>query len=172
MIKRKDLTTGDVSRIAGVAARTASKWIDAGEIAGYRIPFTQDRRVHAASLAAFLRRHGMGHRVPLIGGEFGAVLFVGFEPSAHAALADGLDRAAFAATAFEAGVQVASAAPAVVVLDPAMGRIEASSLAASVRATGAKVVVVGGFGGRGDEAFDAIAPALADVPAAVRGLMS
>jgi excisionase family DNA binding protein len=53
------LTTGEVARICNVAARTVSKWIDAGRLEGYRIPGSRDRRVHVRALEAFVAAHGI-----------------------------------------------------------------------------------------------------------------
>lgn len=56
------LTTGQISRICGVAPRTVSKWFDSGRLKGYRLPGSTDRRVYADDLAAFML--GAGMRVP------------------------------------------------------------------------------------------------------------
>jgi len=58
-IEKDALTTGEVARICNVAARTVSKWIDAGRLEGYRIPGSRDRRVHVAALEAFVAAHGI-----------------------------------------------------------------------------------------------------------------
>ncbi len=52
-------TTGDVARICKVAPRTVSKWFDAGQLRGYRIPGSQDRRIPRECLIEFLRQSGM-----------------------------------------------------------------------------------------------------------------
>ena len=54
---KEALTTGEVARICNVAARTVSKWIDAGRLEGYRIPGSRDRRVHVSALEAFIVAH-------------------------------------------------------------------------------------------------------------------
>jgi excisionase family DNA binding protein len=56
-IEKEALTTGEVARICNVAARTVSKWIDAGRLEGYRIPGSRDRRVHVTALEAFIAAH-------------------------------------------------------------------------------------------------------------------
>ena len=46
MAKGKNvLTTGDVAKICNVAPRTVSKWFDSGQLKGYRIPGSKDRRI-------------------------------------------------------------------------------------------------------------------------------
>ena len=55
----KALTCGVVARICCVAPRTAARWIDSGELKGYRIPMSKDRRVEVADLREFLEAHGL-----------------------------------------------------------------------------------------------------------------
>lgn len=61
------LTTGEVSKIAGVAPRTVAMWIDSGRLAGYRIPGSTARRVSRANLADFLHRYDMPTIETLLG---------------------------------------------------------------------------------------------------------
>jgi len=49
------LTMGDVARICNVASRTATKWFDGGQLKGYRIPGSRDRRVPISELVCFMR---------------------------------------------------------------------------------------------------------------------
>jgi len=51
------LTTGDVARALGLAARTASKLMDDGHLASWRIPLSRDRRTTRANLLEFARAH-------------------------------------------------------------------------------------------------------------------
>jgi len=53
------LTTGEVAKICNVAARTVSKWFDSGQIDGYRIPGSKDRRIPVQSLLGFMQEHGI-----------------------------------------------------------------------------------------------------------------
>jgi|TARA_B100001059_G_scaffold175883_1_gene176271 excisionase family DNA binding protein len=53
------LTTGEVAKICNVASRTVSKWFDSGQIQGYRIPGSKDRRIPVASLVTFMKEHGI-----------------------------------------------------------------------------------------------------------------
>ncbi len=52
-------TTGDVAKIAKVASRTVSKWFDTGQLKGYRIPGSSDRRIPREDLIEFLKKHSM-----------------------------------------------------------------------------------------------------------------
>ena len=60
MAKSRDiLTTGEVAKICKVAPRTVSKWFDSGELAGYRIPGSKDRRIPRTELLVFMDKHGI-----------------------------------------------------------------------------------------------------------------
>ncbi|MCH7632799.1 MAG: helix-turn-helix domain-containing protein, partial [Planctomycetes bacterium] len=48
------LTTGEVAKICNVAPRTVAKWFDRGELRGYRIPGSKDRRIPTSHLLSFL----------------------------------------------------------------------------------------------------------------------
>ena len=53
------LTTGEVAKICNVASRTVSKWFDSGQLRGYRIPGSKDRRIPVTSLVKFMKSHGI-----------------------------------------------------------------------------------------------------------------
>ncbi len=53
------LTTGQVAKICNVAPRTVSKWFDTGQLRGYRIPGSKDRRIPLDQLIRFMKAHDM-----------------------------------------------------------------------------------------------------------------
>lgn len=60
MQKKKDvLTTGQVAQICNVAPRTVTKWFDSGQLRGYRIPGSRDRRIPTSELIRFMKEHQM-----------------------------------------------------------------------------------------------------------------
>jgi excisionase family DNA binding protein len=60
MLKRKDvLTTGQVAQICNVAPRTVTKWFDSGQLRGYRIPGSRDRRIPFNELVRFMKSHSI-----------------------------------------------------------------------------------------------------------------
>jgi excisionase family DNA binding protein len=60
MAKGKNvLTTGDVAKICNVAPRTVSKWFDSGQLKGYRIPGSKDRRIPVSELIRFMKQNNM-----------------------------------------------------------------------------------------------------------------
>lgn len=66
MSKQRMYTTGQVSRIVGVAARTVSKWCDNGSLRCHRIPDSNDRRISRAALAEFIAVNDVGVSDPLL----------------------------------------------------------------------------------------------------------
>ena len=89
MAKQKSvLTTGEIARICSVAPRTVSKWFDTGQLRGYRIPGSRDRRVPIEQLIRFMR----AHNIPLNGLEEGVtrVLIAASDAELARALAEAL----------------------------------------------------------------------------------
>jgi excisionase family DNA binding protein len=58
-IEKDVLTTGEVAKICNVAPRTVSKWFDSGQLKGYRIPGSKDRRIPMAQLLRFMKAHNI-----------------------------------------------------------------------------------------------------------------
>lgn len=137
MVSQKHvLTTGDVARICNVAPRTVSKWFDTGQLRGYRIPGSKDRRIPKDQLLRFMRTHGM----PLDGIESDRtrILVVDDDEGFATNLSDVLARTdAFVATtansALEAGAAMAEAKPQVVILNVDMPDIMPKELCRFVR---------------------------------------
>lgn len=118
--QRNVLTTGEVAKICNVAPRTVSKWFDAGQLRGYRIPGSKDRRIPVEHLVRFMRAHG----IPLNGLDTGRtrVLILDADPALAQSLRDALDRterfeAFHTSSALEAGAMVAQHRPQVVIVD-------------------------------------------------------
>ncbi|MEO0512386.1 MAG: response regulator [Planctomycetota bacterium] len=114
------LTTGEVAKICNVAPRTVSKWFDNGQIAGYRIPGSKDRRIPVAELIRFMKSHG----IPLDGITGGGtrVLIVDGDQEVSSALNGALQEATnyevrSAQSAFEAGIECERFRPHVLLLD-------------------------------------------------------
>lgn len=114
------LTTGEVAKICNVAPRTVSKWFDNGQLKGYRIPGSKDRRIPVPELIRFMKSHG----IPLdgIAGGGTRVLIVDGDNAVTAALAEALagstDYSIQAAnSAFEAGIECERFRPHVLLLD-------------------------------------------------------
>ena len=130
------LTTGEVARICSVAPRTVSKWFDSGQLRGFKIPGSRDRRIPRESLVRFMRAHG----IPLRGldGALTRVLIVDAEyESADAlrvALENGFDYEVQVATGvFEAGLLARQSRPHVILLATALAGLNPREMRLALR---------------------------------------
>ena len=125
------LTTGEVAKICNVASRTVSKWFDSGQLDGYRIPGSKDRRIPVASLLTFMK----AHNIPMDGLMSGTprILVVDGDPAVGETLKRVLtDEAEFDVHAtnslFQAGVECERFRPHVVLFDVDMAGDAASDM--------------------------------------------
>jgi excisionase family DNA binding protein len=138
MAKGKNvLTTGDVARICNVAPRTVSKWFDSGQLKGYRIPGSKDRRIPLNELVRFMKANNMPtEAVPA--GKI-RILVVDHESNGHAPLIDSLiGRGHYevqtACTSFDAGAVIQRFSPHVVLVNLLANGIDAHGICKSIRA--------------------------------------
>ncbi len=137
MTRLKDiLTTGEVAKICNVAPRTVSKWFDSGQLRGYRIPGSKDRRIPVNTLIRFMK----AHNIPLDGLESGRtrVLIVDDESEIVDVLEKVLTEQAnyevtTAHSGFSAGVEVEKFRPHVMLLDMHLGDINGEDVLKLVR---------------------------------------
>jgi excisionase family DNA binding protein len=133
MSKLKDiLTTGEVAQICKVAPRTVSKWVDTGQLRGYRIPGSRDRRIPLQQLIRFMRVHGM----PLDNLDTGETRVLVVDQDAdlceliqEALTATGRFRVRIASSAFEAGAMAEEFQPQVLLVDMDVPGVEGRTLA-------------------------------------------
>ncbi|MGP1272877.1 MAG: response regulator [Phycisphaerales bacterium] len=136
-IDKDVLTTGEVAKICNVAPRTVSKWFDSGQLKGYRIPGSKDRRIPVPELIKFMKAHG----IPMDGitGGRTRVLIVDDESEVVTTLRDVLvERTNYdvrvATSGFEAGVECERFRPHVLLIDVHLGDSnDAERLAQHVR---------------------------------------
>jgi len=137
MPRQKDiLTTGEVAKICNVAPRTVSKWFDSGQLRGYRIPGSKDRRIPLNSLVRFMK----AHNIPLDGLQSGRnrVLIVDDESEIVEVLEKVLTEQAnyevrTAHSGFASGVECEKFRPHVLLLDIHLGDINGESVLKLVR---------------------------------------
>ena len=138
MTKGKNvLTTGDVARICNVAPRTVSKWFDSGQLKGYRIPGSKDRRIPVSELVRFMRAHNMPTATLPVGKI--RVLVVDSDDETASTLADTLRTKAdyevqTARSNFETGAVAQKFAPHVLLINLLSERIDATGICRSIRA--------------------------------------
>lgn len=137
MAKGKNvLTTGDVAKICNVAPRTVSKWFDTGQLKGYRIPGSKDRRIPVSELVRFMKANNMPSPTLPVGKI--RVLIVNSNESAASALADSLRTEAdyevrTAVSNFETGTIAQKFTPHVLLINLLAEGIDAASICRSIR---------------------------------------
>jgi len=137
MAKGKNvLTTGDVAKICNVAPRTVSKWFDNGQLKGYRIPGSKDRRIPVSELIRFMKQNNMPTTALPIGKI--RVLMVDGYTNAVSALAEDLRNKAdydvqTVASSFETGVVAQKFAPHVMLINLLAEDIDTANICKSIR---------------------------------------
>jgi len=138
MAKGKNvLTTGDVAKICNVAPRTVSKWFDTGQLKGYRIPGSKDRRIPVSELIRFMKAHNMPAPTLPVGKI--RVLIVNSDDDAASVLTDTLRTKAgyevqSAHSNFETGVIAQKFAPHVLLVNLLADGIDATGICKNIRA--------------------------------------
>ncbi len=152
MSRHKDiLTTGEVAKVCNVAPRTVSKWFDSGQLRGYRIPGSKDRRIPLNALIKFMK----AHNIPLDGLQSGRtrVLIVDDESEIVEVLEKVLTEQAnyevrTSHNGFAAGVECEKFRPHVLLLDMHLGDINGERVLKMVRDNGdlqlTKVIAMSG----------------------------
>ena len=138
MAKGKNvLTTGDVAKICNVAPRTVSKWFDSGQLRGYRIPGSKDRRIPVNELLRFMKANDMPtDALPV--GKIRVLLISGadhLDPNLPEVLAaQGGYEVRAAGGNFTAGYEVQRFTPHVVLINLLAPGIDAGDICQSIRA--------------------------------------
>ena len=137
MAKGKNvLTTGDVARICNVAPRTVSKWFDSGQLKGYRIPGSKDRRIPVTELIRFMKAHNMPTDIFPVGQT--RVLVVNSDAAQAAQLAETLAtkgnyEVEIVSTNFETGLIAHKFAPHIMLINLLDDVIETTNICDSIR---------------------------------------
>lgn len=181
---RKDvLTTGQVARICNVAPRTVSKWFDSGQLRGYRIPGSKDRRIPLQALVRFMKAHG----IPLNGLDSGQtrLLIVDADADTTALLTRTLQEhgryeVRSASTAIEAGMLLVTHKPHVVMLDVSLPDVDPKVVtrivATDPELQGTRLIAVSGSISDGEaealkqRGFDGVLRKPFDVPQVIRAV--
>lgn len=137
-IEKDVLTTGEVAKICNVAPRTVSKWFDSGQLKGYRIPGSKDRRIPVTELYRFMKTH----HIPMDGITSGNTRVLVID--ADTEVSDVLERVLLeqtsyevstANTAFSAGLECERFRPHVVLIDVHIAECEPREIAQLVRSS-------------------------------------
>lgn len=144
-------TTGDIAKLVGVNFRTVIRWIQRGELKGYKLPGRGDHRVIHSDLLAFMQDNGIP--LPLELKQSKRILVVDDDPSMAAAIERVLKRdhwqVEVAHNGFDAGVKLSTFEPAIMTLDLSMPKLDGLEVIRSVRqnkdASQPKILVVSGL---------------------------
>ena len=159
------LTTGQVARICKVAPRTVSKWFDRGQLQGYKIPGSRDRRIPVRQLLSFMKEHGMPTDAVETGPELTLIVA---NPGSRgdqllAALSGHMD-VMRAESLFEAGCIIERSRPHTVVIDLSDFGPQLASCITAIKANSnsARIVTVGENGTLPHSQTDGMADAHVD----------
>ncbi len=150
MAKGKNvLTTGDVAKICNVAPRTVSKWFDSGQLKGYRIPGSKDRRIPLGELLRFMKANNMPTEA-LSMGKIRLLVVDGGEhpafPLLDALTARGSYEVQVARSSFEVGAAIQRISPHVVLINLLTNGVDAHSICRSIRSNedfaGVKIIAL------------------------------
>jgi excisionase family DNA binding protein len=133
---RNVLTTGDVARICNVAPRTVSKWFDSGQLKGYRIPGSKDRRIPLNELIRFMKANNMPTETLGVGKM--RVLVLDSDERSGLGLQEALKirggyEVLIARNGFEAGAAAQKFAPHVVLINLLTNGIDAHAICSCMR---------------------------------------
>lgn len=128
---KKVFTTGDVAKICNVAPRTVSKWFDSGQLKGYRIPGSKDRRIPVSELERFMKAHNMP--LSALGSGKSRILIADTDKEAAFSLAQKLNEKAgyevqVSASNFETGAMAEKFSPHVLILNLLAKNINAQEI--------------------------------------------
>lgn len=176
-LKKKDVfTTGQVAEICNVAPRTVTKWFDSGQLKGYRIPGSRDRRIPIYELLRFMH----SHNIPTDSLDLGKlkILIVDSDSDYAKSVTEIINnnpkyQADYAINSFEAGLMAQKTIPNVIVVNLMSNNINAEEICKAVRISnelqGGKVVaIVGNLSDREikavlDKGFDSYVSNPADI---------
>lgn len=133
----KAYTSGDIANICGVSLRTVIRWIEKGELKGFKLPGRGNNRVSEENLINFLKAHDIPFPEELVNPGENLILIVDDEPAAARAIQRVLRGAGYettiAANGFEAGSLLTQLRPAVMTLDLNMPGLNGEDVISYVR---------------------------------------
>lgn len=137
MNKRKIYTTGQVAKTCGVSLSTAKRWVERGEIQGFRLPGSGEWRVPKQELVNFMERSGFP--VGLIPGERKKKILVVDDEKEILDLVErilskeGHFDLEFSQNGYEACIKVGNFKPDLVILDVMMPGIDGFEVARVIK---------------------------------------
>ena len=130
------MTTGQVAQICNVAPRTVTKWFDSGQLKGYRIPGSKDRRIPTSELIRFMK----AHNIPTDALEAGRLRLLIIDSDwqnaqelSNALQAKNSYQVQTAQNAFDAGLLAQKLVPHVIIINLMSSDIDANQICRYVR---------------------------------------
>ncbi|HHX65951.1 MAG TPA: response regulator [Chloroflexi bacterium] len=151
----KPLTTGEVARLCHVSAVAIWKWIKKGKLPAYRLPGGH-YRIEPGSLLAFAKKHNITLNADLMPGGERRILVVDDEPTVIEIVTRALQTLgehiilASATDGFEAGLQMATFRPHLLILDLMMPQVNGFEVCRRIREdpalAHARILIITAFG--------------------------
>lgn len=149
------LSTGDVARYCGVSPGAVWKWVKKGRLKAYRLPGGQ-YRIERGAFKAFLRENDMPVDPAFFARPMKRVLIIDDEPTIIEVVVRAVQQlgnnieVATASDGFEAGLQIATFKPDLLVLDLMMPQIDGFEVCRTVRKSPStahiKILIITAYG--------------------------
>lgn len=146
----KTLTTGEIAKICDVNLRTVIRWIERGELKGFKLPGRGNNRVLVEDFVSFLEQHGMPIPPEFAPKNNRRVLVLDDEPAITRLISRILRSGGYevdvATDGFQGGAKLLQDRPALITLDLSMPGLDGFQVLDFIRSTSeiknTKVVVV------------------------------
>ncbi|SIS99816.1 response regulator [Neptunomonas antarctica] len=133
----RTLTTGEIAKLCDVHLRTVIRWIERGDLKGFKLPGRGNNRVRAEDFIDFLNHHGMPVPQEFETKRSNLIMIVDDEPNITKAIQRVLRGAGYetsiATDSFSAGSKCISEKPALMTLDLSMPGIDGFQVLKFVR---------------------------------------
>lgn len=146
----KTLTTGEIATYCDVNLRTVIRWIERGELKGFKLPGRGNNRVLIEDFISFLEEHGMPVPAELVPQNNNRILVLDDEPAITRLISRILRSGGYevdvAADGFQGGAKLLQDRPALITLDLSMPGLDGFQVLDFIRSTSeikhTKVIVV------------------------------
>lgn len=169
----KTLTTGEIAKICDVNLRTVIRWIERGELKGFKLPGRGNNRVLVDDFVKFLEQHEMPVPQELKSQDNNRVLVLDDEPAITRLISRILRMSGYdvsvAIDGFQGGAKLLQDRPALITLDLSMPGLDGFQVLDFIRSTeeikNTRVIVVSALGNEDlKRAIDAGADAVLQKP--------
>jgi two-component system response regulator RpaA len=150
---KKVYTTGEAARICNVTIRTVIKWFESGELKGFKIPNSRDRRIPSENLIEFMKKHEIplnrldldNRKRILIADDEEGILFVLKQFFGDIGIFD----IETASSGLETGMKLGSFSPHVLILDHLLGDTTSREVLRSIKGNpyleDLKIIIMSGY---------------------------